>query len=192
MPHAVPGPDPPTPAAAAAAAASLGAEELSAAILATSLFNVTGLSVLTGFSAAMETLAGQAYGARAYRSVGVVLQRALLIVTLLTAALAALWTRSERLLLLAGQDAAIAGMAARYILRMLPALYCVGLSEAFKRCVAAAVLCTLRHHSTRGGCAPRPQQRLRLPPKPCRIMRGLAKHPFVPRAGLASLPPAAT
>lgn len=96
--------------------------------------------MLTGFSAAMETLAGQAYGARAYRSVGVVLQRALLIVTLLTAALAALWTRSEGLLLLAGQDPAIAAMAAHYILRMLPALYCVGLSEAFKRCVASAAL----------------------------------------------------
>lgn len=115
----------------------LGAVELSAAILATSLFNVTGLSVLTGFSAAMETLAGQAYGAKAYRSVGVVLQRALIIVTLLTVLLAALWTKSEKLLVLAGQDEEIAAMAGRYILRMIPALYCVGLSEAFKRYLMA-------------------------------------------------------
>ena len=115
----------------------LGAAELSAAILATSLFNVTGLSVLTGFSAAMETLAGQAYGAKSYRAVGVVLQRALIIVTLLTALLATVWSKAESLLLLAGQDEEIAAMAAHYILRMIPALYCVGLSEAFKRYLMA-------------------------------------------------------
>ncbi|EFN52900.1 hypothetical protein CHLNCDRAFT_54230 [Chlorella variabilis] len=115
----------------------LGAVELSAAILATSLFNVTGLSVLTGFSAAMETLAGQAYGAKSYRAVGVVLQRALIIVTLLTALLATVWSKAESLLLLAGQDEEIAAMAAHYILRMIPALYCVGLSEAFKRYLMA-------------------------------------------------------
>eukprot|EP00887_Chlorella_sp_A99_P007352 scaffold2.g7352.t1 len=111
----------------------LGAAELSAAILATSLFNVTGLSVLTGFSAAMETLAGQAYGAQSYRAVGVVLQRALVIVTALTAALAALWSQAEGLLLLAGQDPAISALAAQYIHRLVPALYAVGLSEALKR-----------------------------------------------------------
>lgn len=36
----------------------LGEFELSVAILATSIFNVTGLSVLTGFAAAMETFCG--------------------------------------------------------------------------------------------------------------------------------------
>lgn len=127
----------------------LGAAELSAAILATSLFNVTGLSVLTGFSAAMETLAGQAYGAQSYRAVGVVLQRALVIVTALTAALAALWSQAEGLLLLAGQDPAISALAAQYIHRLVPALYAVGLSEALKRflmvqhCVRPVAACTL-------------------------------------------------
>lgn len=55
----------------------LGSFELSAAVLSTTLYNVSGLSLLLGFASAMETFCGQAYGARNYKLVGVVLQRAL-------------------------------------------------------------------------------------------------------------------
>lgn len=79
----------------------LGSFELSAAVLATTCFNVTGLSILSGFAAAMETFCGQAYGAQNYRLVGVVFQRALLLVTLLSALVALLWTQAEALLLAA-------------------------------------------------------------------------------------------
>lgn len=48
---------------------------MSAAVLATTLYNVSGLSLLLGFASAMETFCGQAYGARNYKLVGVVLQR---------------------------------------------------------------------------------------------------------------------
>ena len=37
----------------------IGKHELSAAVLGTSLFNVTGLSILIGLCSAMETLSGQ-------------------------------------------------------------------------------------------------------------------------------------
>ena len=37
----------------------IGKHELSAAVLGTSLFNVTGLSILIGLCSAMETLCGQ-------------------------------------------------------------------------------------------------------------------------------------
>lgn len=53
----------------------LGSFEMSAAVLATTLYNVSGLSLLLGFASAMETFCGQAYGARNYKLVGVVLQR---------------------------------------------------------------------------------------------------------------------
>jgi len=46
-------------------------------VLSTTLYNVSGLSLLLGFASAMETFCGQAYGARNYKLVGVVLQRAL-------------------------------------------------------------------------------------------------------------------
>lgn len=171
----------------------LGEFELSVAILATSIFNVTGLSVLTGFAAAMETFCGcaavrsrcqpcwmrcrcagwrsapagsvpsrparvadlqppahlaallliparrQAYGAGSYLLVGVVLQRAVILTTLLVAAVAALWTQAERLLHLLGQDPAIAGGAARYLLLAIPALLFTGMFEASKRYLMAQV-----------------------------------------------------
>ena len=41
----------------------LGKHELSAAVLGTSLFNVTGLSILIGLCSAMETLCGQVHTA---------------------------------------------------------------------------------------------------------------------------------
>ena len=81
----------------------------------------------------METLAGQAFGAADYRTVGVVLQRAVVLTTLISAALAGLWCKAEDLLLLTRQDPAIAEATACYLVRMIPALYCVGLVEAFKR-----------------------------------------------------------
>lgn len=39
----------------------IGKHELSAAVLGTSLFNVTGLSILIGLCSAMETLCGQVH-----------------------------------------------------------------------------------------------------------------------------------
>lgn len=50
-------------------AGRLGEQELAIAVLATSLFNVTGLSILSGFNAALETFCGQFYGAGNYRQV---------------------------------------------------------------------------------------------------------------------------
>lgn len=81
----------------------------------------------------------QAYGAGSYRLVGVVLQRAIILTTLLVAAVAALWTQAERLLHLLGQDPAIAGGAARYLLLAIPALLFTGMFEASKRYLMAQV-----------------------------------------------------
>lgn len=50
----------------------------------------------------------QAFGAGSYRLVGVVLQRAVILTSLLVVAVAWLWSQAERLLLALGQDAAIA------------------------------------------------------------------------------------
>lgn len=48
---------------------------------------------------------------------GLVLQRALLLLTLLAAAVAALWTQAEPILLALGQDPAIAAGTASFLLR---------------------------------------------------------------------------
>ena len=57
----------------------LGAPELAASSLANSVYTVTGLSLVMGLSSAMEPLCGQAYGAKEYKTLGDLLQRALLV-----------------------------------------------------------------------------------------------------------------
>lgn len=55
----------------------------------------------------------QAYGARSYRALGLVLQRAVLIVWLICIPISVLWSHAEPLLLLLGQPPAVAKGAAQ-------------------------------------------------------------------------------
>lgn len=57
----------------------LGELPLAGASLATSLANVTGYSLLAGMATAMDTLCGQAYGARMYHRLGVYKQCAMVV-----------------------------------------------------------------------------------------------------------------
>ena len=100
---------------------------------------MTGLSLLIGFSSAMETFCGQAYGAGRYDLLGLVLQRALLLLTLVAAAVALLWTQMEGVLLALGQDGAIAHQCACFLVRATPALWFTGVFEALKRYLMAQV-----------------------------------------------------
>ena len=130
-----------------------------------------------GFLGAMETLCGQAYGARNFRAVGVSLQRALLLTLLLCAGVAVVWSQvqgaarhcpsrrgagasavrcqqalpppgplpprapaqSRRLLLLAGQDPAIAEHGAHFLHLSTPALVSFGGFECLRRYQMAQV-----------------------------------------------------
>ena len=101
----------------------LGSLPLAGAALATTLGNVTGNSVLVGMASAISTIGGQAYGAGAYATLGHVTQRALLILTLATLPIAALWSSAEPALLAMGQDPDIARAAAAYLARLIPGLF---------------------------------------------------------------------
>ncbi|KAG8091494.1 hypothetical protein GUJ93_ZPchr0012g21508 [Zizania palustris] len=100
----------------------LGELPLAGASLATSLANVTGYSLLTGMASAMDTLCGQAYGARQYHLLGVYKQRAMVVLALACIPIAFVWACAGRILLLLGQDAAIAAEAGAYARWLLPSL----------------------------------------------------------------------
>uniref|UniRef100_A0A0E0M6Q5 Protein DETOXIFICATION n=1 Tax=Oryza punctata TaxID=4537 RepID=A0A0E0M6Q5_ORYPU len=100
----------------------LGELPLAGASLATSLANVTGYSLLTGMATAMDTLCGQAYGARQYHLLGVYKQRAMVVLAAACVPIALVWAFAGRVLLLLGQDAAIAAEAGAYARWMLPSL----------------------------------------------------------------------
>lgn len=100
----------------------LGELALAGASLATSLANVTGFSLLVGMASALDTLCGQAFGARQYHLLGVYKQRAMLVLALACVPIVLLWANTGRILLLMGQDAAIAAEAGAYARWLIPSL----------------------------------------------------------------------
>ncbi|XP_051126690.1 protein DETOXIFICATION 14-like [Andrographis paniculata] len=96
---------------------------LSSASIATSLCNVTGYSALFGMSSALETLCGQAYGAKQYRRVGTFTYGAILCLFLVCIPISVLWIYTEELLLLVGQDPLISAEAGKFAILLIPTLF---------------------------------------------------------------------
>nr|VZI50254.1 unnamed protein product [Spirometra erinaceieuropaei] len=101
----------------------LSREELDAASLANSVINVLGLSIDMGFSTASETLFCQTYGSKKRKLMGLLLQRALLIMTMLFGILACIHINIESILLHIGQSPIISSLTAEYITYFLPGLF---------------------------------------------------------------------
>ncbi|XP_078429258.1 protein DETOXIFICATION 16-like [Wolffia australiana] len=107
----------------------LGELPLSGAAMATSFANVTGFSVLLGMASALDTLCGQAYGAKKYNSLGIHLQRAMVVVLLATVPLSLIWASTSQLLVGLGQQPDIAMEAGKYARWMIPGLAAYGLTQ---------------------------------------------------------------
>ncbi|XVF09518.1 hypothetical protein REPUB_Repub07fG0100300 [Reevesia pubescens] len=104
----------------------LGVLPLSGAAIATSFASVTGFNVLMGLASALDTLCGQSFGAEQHHMVGIHTQRAMLVVSVVSVFLAAIWANTKSVLLLAHQDAAISEEAGHYACFMIPSLFAFG------------------------------------------------------------------
>ncbi|KAF8651640.1 hypothetical protein HU200_063149 [Digitaria exilis] len=100
----------------------LGGLALAGGSLAIGFANITGYSVLSGLAMGMEPICGQAFGAGHYSLLGVTMQRTVLLLIAASVPIAGLWMHMRPLLVLCGQDAAIAAAAETYILASLPDL----------------------------------------------------------------------
>ncbi|CAL4924541.1 unnamed protein product [Urochloa decumbens] len=100
----------------------LGELPLAGASLATSLANVTGYSLLTGMATALDTLCGQAFGARQHHLLGVYKQRAMVVLGVACVPIALVWACAGRILLALGQDPEIAAEAGAYARWLIPSL----------------------------------------------------------------------
>eukprot|EP00669_Euglena_mutabilis_P012119 TRINITY_DN6741_c0_g1_i1.p1 TRINITY_DN6741_c0_g1~~TRINITY_DN6741_c0_g1_i1.p1 ORF type:complete len:507 (+),score=54.71 TRINITY_DN6741_c0_g1_i1:1-1521(+) len=98
-----------------AAVGHLGVRELDGLALGTMTSNITGMSLVTGLTLAMDTLASQAYGACDYVRVGILAQRAFLICLSSCLPVAILWWNIEPLLCMLGQDPSSSRLAAVYL-----------------------------------------------------------------------------
>ncbi|XP_057519341.1 protein DETOXIFICATION 16-like [Amaranthus tricolor] len=111
----------------------LGELPLSGASMATSFASVTGFSLLMGMSSALDTFCGQSYGAKQYHMLGVHLQRAMIILMVVSIPLALIWANTRSILIAFGQDHQIATQAGHYAQFLIPALFAYGLLYSILR-----------------------------------------------------------
>ncbi|CAM0904938.1 unnamed protein product [Alopecurus aequalis] len=111
----------------------LGELALLSASIATSFAAVTGFSLLAGMASSLETLCGQAFGAKQYHLLGIYKQRAIVVLTLVSLVVAIIWAYTGQILLLVGQDPEIAMGAGSYIRWLIPALFVYGLLQCHVR-----------------------------------------------------------
>ncbi|PKA53978.1 MATE efflux family protein DTX1 [Apostasia shenzhenica] len=100
----------------------LGSLPLAGGSLAIGFANITGYSVLSGLAAGMDPICGQAHGAGRHRLLGLALRRTVILLLLTSLPISFLWLSIRRLLLLCGQDPAIAATAHSFIIFSLPDL----------------------------------------------------------------------
>ncbi|XP_074316586.1 protein DETOXIFICATION 16-like [Silene latifolia] len=106
---------------------------LSGACMATSFSSVTGFSLLMGMASALDTFCGQSYGAKRYDRLGIHLQRAIIVLTLVSIPLAVIWANSKSILIALGQDPAIATEAGHYARFLIPGLFANGILQSLIR-----------------------------------------------------------
>ncbi|KAK4426597.1 protein DETOXIFICATION 14 [Sesamum alatum] len=96
---------------------------LSSASIGTSFCNATGFSVISGMADALETLCGQAYGARQYRQVGTFTYAGILGLFLVCLPVSILWIYTGKLLIFLGQDPLVSKEAGKYVVWLIPTLF---------------------------------------------------------------------
>ncbi|XP_062120523.1 protein DETOXIFICATION 49-like [Humulus lupulus] len=100
----------------------LGELALAGGSLAIGFANITGYSILSGLAMGMEPICGQAFGAKKNTLLGLCLQRTILLLMLTSIPISLLWLNMKTILILCGQDEAIAMEAQSYLLYSLPDL----------------------------------------------------------------------
>ncbi|KAF5763589.1 putative multi antimicrobial extrusion protein [Helianthus annuus] len=96
---------------------------LSSVAIATSLTNVTGFSLLSGLVGGLETLCGQAYGAKQYNKIGIYTCSAIISLLIVCIPVCISWLFLDTFLILIGQDTLIALEARKYSIYLIPALF---------------------------------------------------------------------
>ncbi|KAJ3217060.1 hypothetical protein HK099_005616 [Clydaea vesicula] len=112
----------------------VGTKELAACALATMWANVSGFSLGIGMASSLDTLCSHSHtGSLDIYANGKHLQRALVVMSVISVMVSALWCFTEDLLLLAGQDAEVSRLAGIYIYYLIPSVFPYFAFECLKR-----------------------------------------------------------
>ncbi|KAG9153720.1 hypothetical protein Leryth_005853 [Lithospermum erythrorhizon] len=106
---------------------------LSSTAIAVSISNVTGFTFLLGMASALETLSGQAYGAKQYKMLGTQLYTAVFCLLIVCIPLSIIWIYMENILILIGQDPQISHEAGKFITWLIPALFAYAILQPLVR-----------------------------------------------------------
>lgn len=104
-------------------AGHLGNLELAAASLGNSGIQVFAYGLMIGMGSAVETLCGQAYGARRHHMLGIYLQRSVLILAVTGIPLTIIYIFCKPLLIALGQTSSIANAAAIFVYGLIPQIF---------------------------------------------------------------------
>lgn len=118
----------------------LGELALASTAIGTSIANVTGYSVLLGMTGALETLCGQAYGAKQYKKLGIYTYGAILSLCIVSIPISVLWNFMSKLLILLGQDPSSSIEAGKYCIWLIPSLFPYAILESMVRYLQAQSL----------------------------------------------------
>jgi len=110
----------------------LGELQLAGGTLGFSFANVTGFSVLTGLSSAMEPICGQAHGARNHKLLHKTLLMAIILLLITSIPISLLWLNLDKVLVQFGQQRDIAYLAKQYATYLLPDLVITSFLCPFK------------------------------------------------------------
>ncbi|KAI4350977.1 hypothetical protein L6164_005377 [Bauhinia variegata] len=111
----------------------LGELPLSGASMATSFAAVTGFSLLLGMASALDTLCGQSYGAKQHQMLGMHMQRAMIVLLIVSIPLAVIWANTRSILMAFGQDPDIATEAGEYAFYLIPCIFGYALLQCLNR-----------------------------------------------------------
>ncbi|EOA34143.1 hypothetical protein CARUB_v10021645mg [Capsella rubella] len=101
----------------------LGELFLSSTAIAISFCNVTGFSIIFGLASALETLCGQANGAKQFEKLGVHTYTGIFSLFLVCIPLSVLWSYMGDVLTLTGQDPLVSQEAGKFATWLIPALF---------------------------------------------------------------------
>ncbi|XP_038880135.1 protein DETOXIFICATION 16-like isoform X2 [Benincasa hispida] len=86
-----------------------------------------------GLASALDTFCGQSYGAKQYHMLGIHMERAIIVLLLVSIPLAFIWANTGEILKLLGQDAQISVEAGKYAKCLIPCLFAHGLVQCLNR-----------------------------------------------------------
>ncbi|KAJ0113002.1 hypothetical protein Patl1_02033 [Pistacia atlantica] len=115
----------------------LGNLELAAASLGNTGIQVFAYGLMLGMGSAVETLCGQAYGARKYEMLGIYLQRSTILLTLTGILLSFIYIFSKPILILLGESPEIASAAAVFVYGLIPQIFAYSLNFPIQKFLQA-------------------------------------------------------